>query len=158
MKRQQVTFSKERPEQSLGFVFWQVSNLWQRKISEALKPLALTHVQFVLLAGIGWFNKMNASVTQVMLAQHAKTDIMMTSKVVRTLEAKKLIVREIHPHDPRAKSLVLTQAGSRLLMQALMVVEQVDEQFFSVLDNQIGSFLKGLNLLVDVSRFEETRK
>lgn len=150
-----VTFSKERPEQSLGFVFWQVSNLWQRKIGEVLKPLNLTHVQFVLLAGIGWFNKTHISATQTMLAQHAKTDIMMTSKVVRTLEAKKLIIREIHSTDTRAKSLVLTQAGAKLLTQALAIVEHVDEIFFKELGIQTGSFLANLTRLVDASRLRE---
>ena len=38
------------PEHSPGFLLWQVSSLWRRKIETALYPLGITHVQFVLLA------------------------------------------------------------------------------------------------------------
>jgi len=37
-----VKFSKARPEQSLGYMFWQTSNLWQRRMAKALKPTGLT--------------------------------------------------------------------------------------------------------------------
>jgi hypothetical protein len=41
-----------------------------------LSGLELTHVQFVLLAGIVWLNQQGESVTKAKLAAHAKTDIM----------------------------------------------------------------------------------
>ncbi len=101
-----IQFPVDRPEQSIGFMFWRTTNLWQRQIAKELELLDLTHVQFVLLAGIAWLNKEHAGlVTQARLSEHAKTDIMMTSKVVRTLETKKLITRQVNRSDPRAKSL-----------------------------------------------------
>src|SRR3546814_15453085 len=41
-----------RPENSPGFLLWQVTNQWQRRLRATLEPLGLTHVQFVLLAGL----------------------------------------------------------------------------------------------------------
>ncbi len=41
------------PEESPGFLLWQVSNLWQKLQRKALSQLNLTHVQFALLSGIG---------------------------------------------------------------------------------------------------------
>lgn len=130
------SFSKDRPEQSLGFVFWQTTLLWQRVTSDSLKNLNLTHVQFILLAGLGWLTKQDQSVTQSMLAKHAKTDIMMTSKVLRTLEAKALIKRLSHTSDSRAYTLEITDNGMDVLQKALSVVELVDQEFFSNLGNR----------------------
>lgn len=131
-----VVFSKERPEQSLGFIFWQTTLLWQRITSESLKNLDLTHVQFILLAGLGWLNKHHEHVTQTMLAKHAKTDIMMTSKVLRTLEKKGLIKRSSHTSDSRAYTLEATKKGKESLQKALSVVENIDQEFFSTLGDR----------------------
>lgn len=126
----QIKLSKRRPEQSLGFVFWQLTNLWQRKLSQVLKPLNLTHVQFVLMAGIAWLQQTGEKTTQIALARHAKTDVMMTSKVLRALEKKQLIERQTDAYDTRAKTLKLTSAGNKLLQKAIEMVEMADIAFF----------------------------
>ena len=79
--RRLVKFSKARPEESPGYMFWLTSNLWQRKMVKALKPTGLTPVQFVLLAGVAWLERKPEPITQVRLARQAKTDVMMTSQV-----------------------------------------------------------------------------
>ena len=141
---QSVKFRHETAEASTGFVFWQVSILWQRAIVNVLKPYDLTHAQFVLLAGTGWLMRMrDEQISQTMLAAQAKTDIMMTSKVVRTLVEKKLLQRVDHPTDSRAYALRLTAAGVKLLQPALKAVEEADEQFFAVL-RAPGGFRKEL--------------
>jgi hypothetical protein len=38
------------PNDSPGFLLWHATLRWQRGVARALKPLELTHVQFVLLA------------------------------------------------------------------------------------------------------------
>lgn len=78
-----MKFSKARPEQSLGYMFWQTSNLWQRKMVKALKPTGLTPVQLVLLAGVAWLERSAEPITQVRLARQAKTYVMMTSQVLK---------------------------------------------------------------------------
>ena len=42
----------EAAEDSPGLLLWQVTNRWQSAQRAALKPLGLTHVQFVLLASL----------------------------------------------------------------------------------------------------------
>ena len=69
------------PEESPGFLLWQVSTRWRREVEAALSPLGLTHPQFVLLASILWLNRAGSEVTQIELARHAGTDITMTSQV-----------------------------------------------------------------------------
>jgi DNA-binding MarR family transcriptional regulator len=96
--------------------------------------LDITHLQFVLLAGIGWLTRGGAVVMQVELAAFCKIDGMQVSQVVRKLEVKGLVKRAIHPTDIRARVLTLTPAGAKVLNQALPIIEQLDADFFG--DNQ----------------------
>ena len=105
-----------------------------------MTPLGLTHVQFVLLASVAWLGHVDDALTQVKLAAHAKTDVMMTSKVLRTLESKGLVHRNAHPVDTRAKSLFVTTQGHELLTRAIKVVNAVDSEFFGVLGAQKVEF------------------
>lgn len=54
----------------------------------------------------------------------------MTSQVLRALEAKGLITREVDPADTRAKLLHVTTAGAGLAPRAIAAVEDVDAHFF----------------------------
>ncbi len=133
-------FPFESPDDSSGFLLWQVSNLWQRKMNAELSNLGLTHVQFVLLAGIVWLSSAKETITQARLAAHAKTDIMMTSKVLRALEKRGLVKRETDSRDTRAKSLTITSEGYELTLEAIKIVDKIDNDFFQSLGEQIGDF------------------
>ena len=115
---------------SPGFLLWHASLRWQRKMAAALRPLGLTHVQFVLLASTWWLATHGGKPNQRELADHAGTDVMMTSQVVRALQAKGLITREPDEHDPRALRLGLTQQGEKAARRALAAVESADEDYF----------------------------
>jgi DNA-binding MarR family transcriptional regulator len=120
------------PGESLGFLVWQVANAWQRKQRLALEPIGLTHVQFVLLAGVSWLEKSGAPITQANLARFVRVDEMMTSQVLRTLEKRGSVLRQTHPSDSRAKSLALSPEGERLLDLAVPLVEKADADFFDI--------------------------
>jgi DNA-binding MarR family transcriptional regulator len=119
------------PSESPGFLLWHATLRWQRSVAAALAPLDLTHVQFVLLACIWWLNDQGEDPTQVRLAAQAGTDIKMTSQVLKALEKKGLIEREVDPADTRARRLRATPRGKRLAPRAITVVEAVDAEFFS---------------------------
>lgn len=133
-------FQFQRPEESPGFLLWQVSNLWQRRLNAGLRQIGLTHVQFVLLAGIEWLSYSQEHITQVQLASHAKAAVMMTSKVLRSLEKKEWVTRDIHPTDTRAKCVVLTKTGREVLLKAIKLVEEIDGDFFSTLNDRLVTF------------------
>ncbi len=126
----------EGPEQSPGFLLWQVSMQWRRQIEAGLTTIGLTHVQFVLLASVGWFTQHDQKASQAELSRHCKTDINMTSQVLRALEKKGLIERQRHPGNDRSKFPVLTQAGSQLIEKAIPLVESIDDKFFSRSDRK----------------------
>src|ERR1041385_8352196 len=92
-------FSVESPDDSSGFLLWQVTNLWQREIKKALEKHGLTHSQFVLLASIHWLTLSKQNVTQILLSSHTKIDPMTTSTVLRTLQKKGLLKRQEHETD-----------------------------------------------------------
>ena len=133
-----IDWAKSRfavPEDSAGYLLWQVTHLWQRQVEAALAELDITHLQFVLLAGIGWLTRNGDLLTQVQLAEFCKIDVMQISQVVRKLEVKYLIERSAHPTDTRAKVLTLTLTGETTLEQALPLVEHLDMKFFSSCDH-----------------------
>ncbi|TFC16262.1 MarR family transcriptional regulator [Cryobacterium algoritolerans] len=133
--------------ESPGLALWRVTNAWQRHIRAVLAPHDLTHVQFVLLASLTWMDRSEA-VTQRDLAAHASTDVMMTSQVIRTLEAKGYIRRAPHPTDGRAVTLTPTPEGIALANRANTDVEAADRTYFEALDPVARqSFIRHLRTL-----------
>jgi len=79
------------------------------------------------------------------VAAQAGTDIKMTSQVLRSLERKKLIEREVDAADARARRLHITRRGAQLAPRAIAVVETVDSAFFAAVPRQRTlSFLRPL--------------
>jgi DNA-binding MarR family transcriptional regulator len=118
------------PDESPGFLLWHVTLRWQRDITAALAPLDLTHVQFVLLATTWWLNSRGEDPNQLALARQAGTDVKMTSQVLRKLETKGLIRRDVDTADTRAKRLRVTDRGADLAARAIAAVESADAKFF----------------------------
>jgi MarR family transcriptional regulator, organic hydroperoxide resistance regulator len=148
MKSADNTFSVEKAEESSGFLLWQVTALWQRAIKKALEPFGITHSQFVLLASIHWLTLHKQEVTQIGLSSHTKIDPMTTSTVLRTLQQKGLLQRQEHATDTRAKTVVLTDAGKKLVKKAVVAVEKFDHDFFAELGTDLPGFNRNLGSLL----------
>jgi DNA-binding MarR family transcriptional regulator len=131
---------------STGLVLWRVTNAWQAAQRRALKPFGLTHVQFVLLASLTWIGD-EPTVTQQDLADHAGTDPMMTSQVLRALEKLGMVERHPHPTDRRARVLAVTTAGRSLANRAVIAVEDCDRAFFAALGDDRIAFTRMLGRL-----------
>jgi DNA-binding MarR family transcriptional regulator len=119
------------PNNSPGFLLWHATLRWQRGISQALAPLDLTHVQFVLLACTWWLNEQGRQPNQVEIAAQAGTDIKMTSQVLRSLERKGLVERAVDTADTRARRVRVTPRGAALAPRAIAIVEEADARFFA---------------------------
>jgi DNA-binding MarR family transcriptional regulator len=138
------------PNDSPGFLLWHATLRWQRGIAQELAPLDLTHVQFVLLACTWWLNDHGQRPSQVALAAQAGTDIKMTSQVVRSLERKGLVEREVDIADTRTRRLRVSRRGAQLAPRAIAIVERVDSDFFA--DVPEREALRFLRRLVPTSR------
>jgi DNA-binding MarR family transcriptional regulator len=145
MKRRLVS-EHASADESTGLLLWQVTNRWQAAQRAALKPFGLTHVQFVLLASLTWLDA-EGPVSQRQLADHAASDPMMTSQVLRALEQRDLVRRAEHPDDKRARSLTPTAAGVRLANRANAAVEACDRAFFGRLGQKVARFTSDLVVL-----------
>lgn len=119
------------PADSPGFLLWHATLRWQRAVTAALAPLDLTHVQFVLLACAWWLAREGHNPNQLALAEQAGTDVKMTSQVLRTLEKKGLLERQVDANDARAKTVRPTRVGVALAQRAIAAVESVDAEFFA---------------------------
>lgn len=149
-----IEFKFKSPDDSPGYLLWQLTLLWQRKQKKVLDPLNLTQTQFVLLAALGWLSRENENVTQVDIANQGNADRMMVSKVLRTLEEKKFISRQEHPTDTRAKVIKLTDEGANVLQTALTAVEKADIDFFSALGDDLTTFNRCMIHLTEQNKEE----
>lgn len=143
------------PEESPGYLLAQLTLLWQRKLKKVLDPLDLTHTQFVLLASIAWLSAKNDETTQVDIADFNNFDRMMVSKVLRTLETKKLISRQEHKTDTRAKTITLTSSGKKAMQLGITAVEKADVEFFETLGTKLSSFNTSMVKLIDANKNDE---
>ncbi|HEY3764870.1 MAG TPA: MarR family transcriptional regulator [Gaiellales bacterium] len=122
--------------ESPGFLLWHATMRWQRAMRAALAPHGLTHVQFVLLASTWWIGEHGEAPSQRALAEHAGTDAMMTSQVVRALERAGLVARDRDPADARSVLVAITDAGRERLRGALADVEAADVAFFAEVQDE----------------------
>jgi len=116
-----------------GYLLWQVSKLWQRKLNTALSDLKLSSTQAVILINVPRLNQEKRTVTQMLLADVTKVDRMTISQSIRTLERKALIKRLVAANNKRAYHVELTEAGSEIAMQAAKRIMAAHQEFFSSL-------------------------
>ncbi len=136
------------PEQNAGFVMWQVSMLWQRKLKTGLDTIGITHAQFLLLASLQFIGTQKNIVSQQDLAKHCRIDKMMTSKILRTLQKKGLLSRKKNKMDTRSKTLALSEEGEDLLAKAFKIIDRVDGDFVVPLGLNSMSFTDDLRTLL----------
>lgn len=123
----------ETPDESPGYLLWQISTRWRTAIETVLKPLDLTHPQFVVLATTAWLTKDKKSVSQVDISRMTGLDPNTTSQIIRGLEAKQFIKRT-QSVDERSKNPIVTALGAEQLSKALPAVEKADAHFFATLE------------------------
>jgi hypothetical protein len=139
------------PEENAGFIMWQVSMLWQRKLKNGLDKFGITHAQFLLLASLHHLGQVKTIVSQQDLAKHVRIDKMMTSKILRTLQKKGLLTRKKNKMDTRSRTLMLSEQGIELLEHAAKVVDRIDQDFLIGLGLNSLSFQDDLRSLLKMN-------
>jgi DNA-binding PadR family transcriptional regulator len=119
-------FLVEKPEDSLGFLLWKNTTIWQRKIKAALASFDISHAQFVIMAAARWFFE----------TKQEPAHKMTISKSLKKLAALGIVSRAEDVRDTRAKTVILTAKGNNLIEKLVAIVEDVDSQFFGVLLNK----------------------
>lgn len=142
---------KDNSSESVGLSFIKVYNIWNRSIKETLKNVNLTHPQFIVLASLGYLSQNKEEVTQIEISKKADIDVMTISSIIKNLEASNLIVRKKSKKDSRAKVVNLTNKGQCVLNKALPLVEEIDNDFFGVLNSNKTLFNTLLRNLVEMN-------
>ena len=145
-----LPFGFDRPEDSAGFLLWQVTMVWQRKIKKALEAHDIAHAQFVIMATLLWFEAHDYDTTQILIVNWSKLDKMTVSKSLKTLASLGLVNRIEHETDTRAKSVSLTNKGKKLVYKLVPIVEKIDSKFFGeVSAPEQQSLIQTLRKLID---------
>src|SRR3990167_1185748 len=135
-----MTFQFKKPEESPGFLLWQITNHWQRLQRAALSKLGITHSQLVVLAALLWLCNQNGEVTQKTISELTNIDKMSTSDLIATLMNKKMVKKLKNKTDGRAFSLSLTEKGKKIVLKAIPMVEGIDQLFFKEKTPQLTQF------------------
>ena len=139
-----------------GFTLWQVSKLWQRTLTNTLKPFNIGSTEFVVLGNAVRFAQLDQPVTSAMLADATKIDRMTASQTLRSLENKGLIERTEVSEDQRTFHILPTAAGTKLADTALGEVILAHRAFFAPLGDNPAEFLKTIQSLIEANRNEKT--
>lgn len=126
-------FKVDNPTHSIGLQFWNLYTKWNAEITISLKPLGITHTQFVILAAILWREKTHNISSQSEISALTSIDKMTLSKALIKLVEKKFIVKNKAANDSRIFILTLTEIGAGLTKQAISIVEDIDEKIFGSL-------------------------
>jgi DNA-binding MarR family transcriptional regulator len=136
------------PDNVSGFLMWQLGMLWQRKLKNKLDTLGITHAQFLLMASLDFISTKKSIVSQQDIAKHCRIDKMMTSKILRILQKKGLLVRKKNKMDSRAKTLALSEEGQEILAKAFKISESVDIDFLAPLGLNSMTFSEDMKTLL----------
>ncbi len=148
-----LPFGFDRPEDSPGFLLWQVTMVWQRKIKRALEEHDVAHAQFVIMATLLWFEAHHYDTTQILIVNWSKLDKMTVSKSLKKLASLGFVNRIEHETDTRAKSVSLTSKGRELVYKLVPIIEKIDNEFFGkVSGSEQQSLIQILRKLIDADR------
>ena len=138
-----------------GFLLWQVSKLWQRHLTLALRDLDLPSTQAVILANVLRLSEEGQTVTQSLLSAATKVDPMTTSQALRSLEQKRLITRRTPKTDLRAKDVQLTAHGRNVAFEAIARLAKTHQAFFMPLKDHNRQVVAYLRTLVEANDLAE---
>jgi uncharacterized protein YndB with AHSA1/START domain/DNA-binding MarR family transcriptional regulator len=96
-------------------------------------------------------SKRKVNVTQVMLAERSKLDIMHTSRIVRALEKKGLLTRFQSPEDSRANYLQITAQGEKVALKGSDIINVTTNQFFKPIQDREKEFVALMKTLVQAN-------
>jgi len=134
--------------ESLGFLIWQLSNLWQRNVNSLLLKHNLTHAQYAVLDAINSLSTNSKNIAQNKVCEFAGTDKMMTSKIISSLQEKKFAKRVENKEDLRSNSILITEKGKTACLKSKAELKIFEAKFFSSLDKKEKGFHKKVEAII----------
>jgi MarR family transcriptional regulator, transcriptional regulator for hemolysin len=120
---------KEEHPFRIGFLIHDVSRLRRTVVDKALRPLGITRSQWWVLANLSRDD--GTAMMQTELARVMDVGKVTLGGLIDRLESGGLVKRQPDPADRRAKRIVLTQKGSRLLAEIQTVAREVNARIMT---------------------------
>jgi MarR family transcriptional regulator, organic hydroperoxide resistance regulator len=130
--------SQAEAQGNAGYLIWRLSMRWRAAVDRELAPLGLTHAQYSLLAPLYGLSRGGAGPSQRELADFTGLDPIYVSKLARALERAGFVSRVIHPADPRAVQLSLTDQGTEVVQEAVKIVRALQDRLTRPLGGRRG--------------------
>ncbi|MEO1022899.1 MAG: winged helix DNA-binding protein [Bacteroidota bacterium] len=138
------------PKEKMGYLLWQLTMLWTRKVNQNLQQLELTHTQLIVLVCTQWLNTMKHQVIQKDLVDAIKLDRMLISKLVSKMVDTGYMDKKRSEKDSRVTVLSLTPKGAGLLAKAFPVMRQTEQEFFGLMEDRQQYVIEELKHLLDL--------
>lgn len=117
-------FSETAVAEFAGQLFFRLWRASHTRISEGLESIGLTPASFGLLNHLG----ARSAATQRELGSEMGIDPSTMVSLLDELEAAGLAKRRLHPTDRRARQVVITSKGRRLLERGRQMALQVEDE------------------------------
>ena len=134
-------------ENRIGLLIWQTSNLWQSNIRKQIAESNLSFNEYLILETVYNLSKFLTEINQVDIVKHSFIDKSVVSAKLAKLDKKKLI-KKMTPNDNRSNKLALTREGKIIVEKIINDVIEVENVFFSKLNQESFNFINSLKLLL----------
>ena len=134
-------------ENRIGLLIWQTSNLWQSNIRKQILKFNLSFNEYLILETLYNLSKFLSEINQVDIVKHSFIDKSVVSSKLTKLDKKKLI-KKMTPNDNRSNKLALTREGIIIVEKIINDVIEVENVFFSKLNQESFNFINSLKLLL----------
>jgi DNA-binding MarR family transcriptional regulator len=121
--------AKEEHPFRIGFLIHDVSRLRRTVVDKALRPMGITLSQWWVLANLSRHN--GQGMMQTELAKVMDVGKVTLGGLIDRLEAGGLVKRQPDPTDRRAKRVVMTPKGTKLLADIQSIATKVNDQILN---------------------------
>jgi DNA-binding MarR family transcriptional regulator len=121
--------AKEEHPFRIGFLIHDVSRLRRTVVDKALRPMGITRSQWWVLANLSRHN--GQGMMQTELAKVMDVGKVTLGGLIDRLEAGGLVKRQPDPTDRRAKRVVMTPKGTKLLSDIQSIATKVNDQILN---------------------------
>jgi len=121
--------AKEEHPFRIGFLIHDVSRLRRTVVDKALKPMGVTRSQWWVLANLSRHD--GEGMMQTELAKVMDVGKVTLGGLIDRLEASGLVKRQADPKDRRAKRVVTTPKGVKLLSEITLIAKGVNAQIMN---------------------------
>jgi MarR family transcriptional regulator for hemolysin len=121
--------AKEEHPFRIGFLIHDVSRLRRTVVDKALRPIGVTRSQWWVLANLSRHN--GEGMMQTELAKVMDVGKVTLGGLIDRLEATGVVARQADPQDRRAKRVVITPRGLKLLTEIQAIASVVNARIMS---------------------------